>query len=192
METNKSINRSDTQKNLYNALVESYNSDKYIITSYGDTVLLKRGRDDQDKDKDPSAGSDRWTKRRKSGKDAASSKDSRRRIIIVTRLIIIKKYDYGHMEEIEVRQDDQQLYRSNLKNKTAYTSHSDPHGIIYVDSFRRKRLMRTYELHKFSDGMLNDVRSSRHCCENKDGIFANEEMEQLRQEKGSGYGLGNR
>nr|GFA77672.1 hypothetical protein [Tanacetum cinerariifolium] len=36
MEANKSINKSDTQKNLYNALVESYNSDKNIITSkYG-------------------------------------------------------------------------------------------------------------------------------------------------------------
>nr|GEU42259.1 hypothetical protein [Tanacetum cinerariifolium] len=65
MEANKSINRSDTQKNLYNALVKSYNSEKDIITSYGDVVLLKKGRDNQDKDKDPSAGSDRGTKRRK-------------------------------------------------------------------------------------------------------------------------------
>ncbi|GKE55220.1 hypothetical protein Tco_1494405 [Tanacetum coccineum] len=41
-----------------------------------------------------------------------SSKDvySRRRIIAVTRLKIEKKYDYGHLEEIEVRRDDQQLY----------------------------------------------------------------------------------
>ncbi|GKC93282.1 hypothetical protein Tco_1158724 [Tanacetum coccineum] len=77
IEANKSINRSDNQKNLYNALAKSYNSDKYIITSYGDVVLLKRGRDDEDKDKDPSTGSDRGTKRRKSGKDVESSKDSR-------------------------------------------------------------------------------------------------------------------
>nr|GEZ94910.1 hypothetical protein [Tanacetum cinerariifolium] len=35
------------------------------------------GRDDQGKDKEPLAGSDRGTKRRKSGKDAESSKDSR-------------------------------------------------------------------------------------------------------------------
>ncbi|GKE50741.1 hypothetical protein Tco_1485897 [Tanacetum coccineum] len=42
-------------KNLNNALVESYNSDKDILTSYGDVVTLKRGRDDQDKDEDPSA-----------------------------------------------------------------------------------------------------------------------------------------
>nr|GEY50055.1 hypothetical protein [Tanacetum cinerariifolium] len=65
------------QKNLYNALVESYNSDKDIITSYGDVVLLKRGQDNQDKDEDPSAGLDRGTKRRKSGKDTETSKDSR-------------------------------------------------------------------------------------------------------------------
>ncbi|GKF06699.1 hypothetical protein Tco_0037367, partial [Tanacetum coccineum] len=77
METNKSINRLDNQKNLYNALVESYNSDKDIITLYGDVVLLKRARDDQYKDEDPFAGSDRWMKRRKSGKDAESSKGSR-------------------------------------------------------------------------------------------------------------------
>nr|GEZ43245.1 hypothetical protein [Tanacetum cinerariifolium]GEZ44084.1 hypothetical protein [Tanacetum cinerariifolium] len=44
METNKSIDMLDIQKNLYNALVESYNSDKDIITSYGDVVTLKRGR----------------------------------------------------------------------------------------------------------------------------------------------------
>ncbi|GKE88780.1 hypothetical protein Tco_1566255, partial [Tanacetum coccineum] len=41
-----------------------------------------------------------------------SSKDvySRRRIIVVTRLKIMKKYDYDHLEEIEVRRDDQKLY----------------------------------------------------------------------------------
>ncbi|GJU80438.1 hypothetical protein Tco_1282803 [Tanacetum coccineum] len=37
----------------------------------------EKGRDDQDKDEDPSAGSDRGTKRRKSGKDTESSKDLR-------------------------------------------------------------------------------------------------------------------
>ncbi|GKB55775.1 hypothetical protein Tco_0911961 [Tanacetum coccineum] len=75
MEENKSINRSDIQKNLYNTLVESYNSDKDIISSYGDVVTLKRGRDDQDKDEDPYAGSTRGSKRRRSGKEAESSKE---------------------------------------------------------------------------------------------------------------------
>nr|GFC11796.1 hypothetical protein [Tanacetum cinerariifolium] len=62
MEANKSIHILDNQKNLYNALVESYNSEKDIITSYIDVVLLKRGRDDQDKDEDLSAGLDQGKK----------------------------------------------------------------------------------------------------------------------------------
>nr|GEW29965.1 hypothetical protein [Tanacetum cinerariifolium] len=66
IETNKSIDRSDIHKDLYNALVESYNTDKDIITSYGDVVTLKRGRDDQDKDEDPFIRSNRGSKRRKS------------------------------------------------------------------------------------------------------------------------------
>ncbi|GJU50789.1 hypothetical protein Tco_1220344 [Tanacetum coccineum] len=76
MEENKSINRSDIQKNLYNALVESYNSDKDIISTYGDVVTLNKGRDDQDKDENPSAGSNRGSKRRRSGKEAESSKET--------------------------------------------------------------------------------------------------------------------
>ncbi|GJQ89201.1 hypothetical protein Tco_0000340 [Tanacetum coccineum] len=36
MEENKSIDRSDVQKNLYNALVEAYNTDKDLLSSYGD------------------------------------------------------------------------------------------------------------------------------------------------------------
>nr|GEX60528.1 hypothetical protein [Tanacetum cinerariifolium]GEY33279.1 hypothetical protein [Tanacetum cinerariifolium] len=74
MKENKSINRSDIQKDLYDALVESYNSEKDIISSYGDVVTLKRGRDDQDKDEEPFAGSNRGSKRRRSGKEAESSK----------------------------------------------------------------------------------------------------------------------
>nr|GEV45143.1 hypothetical protein [Tanacetum cinerariifolium] len=79
------------------------------------------------------------------------------------------------------------------QEKTAYTSHSDPHGIIYVDSFRRKRSMCADVLHKFSDGTLNDVRYVLYdIATGKDGISVNEEMEQLREENGSGYGSRNR
>ncbi|GKD37527.1 hypothetical protein Tco_1257734 [Tanacetum coccineum] len=66
------VEKSDIQKNLYNTLIESYNSDKDLFASYGDVVTLKRGRDDQDKDKEPSAGSNRGTKRRRSGKEESS------------------------------------------------------------------------------------------------------------------------
>ncbi|GJR06217.1 hypothetical protein Tco_0529201 [Tanacetum coccineum] len=46
--------------------------DKDLFASYGDVVTLKRGRDDQDKDEEPSAGSNRGTKRRRSGKEESS------------------------------------------------------------------------------------------------------------------------
>nr|GEW73488.1 uncharacterized mitochondrial protein AtMg00810-like [Tanacetum cinerariifolium] len=59
MEGNKSIRRSNEQRNLYKALVEAYESDKIILDTYGETVTSKRHRDDDtDKDEEPSAGSD--------------------------------------------------------------------------------------------------------------------------------------
>nr|GEY13904.1 retrotransposon protein, putative, unclassified [Tanacetum cinerariifolium] len=57
---NKSIQRSDEQRNLYKALVEAYESDKIILDTYKETVTLKRRRDDDaDKDEEPFAGPDR-------------------------------------------------------------------------------------------------------------------------------------
>ncbi|GJR82086.1 hypothetical protein Tco_0152871 [Tanacetum coccineum] len=73
MESNKSIHRSDEQKNLYKALVDAYESDKLILDTYGDTVSFKRRRDDEDKDKEPSAGSNQGSKRRRAGKEPEST-----------------------------------------------------------------------------------------------------------------------
>ncbi|GKE84212.1 hypothetical protein Tco_1557954, partial [Tanacetum coccineum] len=68
MESNKSIHRSDEQKNLYKALVDTYESDKLILDTYGDTVTVKRRRDDEDKDEEPSAGSNWEVQEKKSWK----------------------------------------------------------------------------------------------------------------------------
>nr|GEY70122.1 hypothetical protein [Tanacetum cinerariifolium] len=71
---NKSIYRSDEQRNLYKALVEAYESDKIILDTYKETVTLKRRRnDDADKDEEPSAGPDRGSKRRREGKEPESA-----------------------------------------------------------------------------------------------------------------------
>ncbi|GJX52680.1 hypothetical protein Tco_0281049, partial [Tanacetum coccineum] len=43
---------------------------------------------------------------------------------------------------------------------TPYTGYPDVQGIIYQDELSRNRLMRTDELHKFSDGTLNHVRTA--------------------------------
>ncbi|GJV41960.1 hypothetical protein Tco_1420400 [Tanacetum coccineum] len=73
MESNKSIHRSDEQKNLYKALVDAYESDKLILDTYGETVSFKRRRDEEDKDEEPSAGSNRGSKRRRAGKEPEST-----------------------------------------------------------------------------------------------------------------------
>ncbi|GKD49685.1 hypothetical protein Tco_1278661, partial [Tanacetum coccineum] len=194
MEESKSHLRADYKNKLYDALAESYNNDKDLFNTYGEVFTLKRSRDDIDKDRDPSAGSDRGTKKKEikqrkdpshtvndsgvqqdqefdtgnndeqpankevpkddwfkkperpptpdSGRDLSRRystsvtkikaatyeikwiedlvrnlwspmKDvySRKRISAVTRLLIMKKYDYGHLEEIEVRREDQKLYK---------------------------------------------------------------------------------
>nr|GEV83266.1 retrotransposon protein, putative, Ty1-copia subclass [Tanacetum cinerariifolium] len=74
IEGNKSIQRSDEQRNLYKALVDAYESDKIIIDTYEETVTLKRRRDDdEDKDEEPFAGPDRGSKRRREGKEPESA-----------------------------------------------------------------------------------------------------------------------
>ncbi|GKC96392.1 hypothetical protein Tco_1161834 [Tanacetum coccineum] len=73
MESNKSIHRSDEQKNLYKALVDTYKSNKLILDTYGDIVSFKRHRDDKDKDEEPFAGSNWGSKRRRAGKEPEST-----------------------------------------------------------------------------------------------------------------------
>nr|GEV92581.1 putative reverse transcriptase domain-containing protein [Tanacetum cinerariifolium] len=102
-----------------------------------------------------------------------SSKDvyNRRRIIAVTRLNIINKYDYGHLEEIEL---------TNLTIDKWYDLN------VALRMYTRRIVIQS----PMEDLQL--VCSSRHCFGNNNGIPANEKMKQLRQEKGSGYGSGYR
>nr|GEX88620.1 hypothetical protein [Tanacetum cinerariifolium] len=299
IESNKSIHRSDEQMNIYKALVEAYESEKIILDTYRDTVMLKRRRNDVDKDEEPSAGSDRGSKRRREGKEPGSTSAlkekatkatgkstqgsksqqkttskstpseepmqttqdlekpshqefktgaaddqpisqepvsyekhdlwgishwwckrqqfygfvvnresardvySKRRINVVTELQIVEWHNYKHLDWMTVRRDDDKLYkfkegdfkrmftksiviqrrvedlqlgvesyqnklnltkpdtyRSDMKRKEAYTAYSNPRGFIYQNKDKQNRLMRIDELHKFSDGTLNDVRTA--------------------------------
>nr|GEV04885.1 hypothetical protein [Tanacetum cinerariifolium] len=354
MEGNKSIQRSDAQRNLYKALVDAYESDKILLDTYGETVTLKRRRDDdEDKDEEPSAGPDRdaekpqkpptldcdwnktlpavhgsiqpwiselakqadsrssfnelldtpldfsnfimnrlkvdtltlellagptyelmkgsckslieleyhleeepidydkhalwgvshWGHKRQQfygfavNRESALDVYSKWMIIAVTDLKIMEWHSYKHLDWIMVRRDDDKLYkfkegdfkrlrlqdiedmllllvqgkltnltveerftfnvslrmftrsiviqrrvedlqlgvesyqkslnltkpdtyRSDLKRRKAYTAYSNPRGFIYQNKDKKNRLMRIDELHKFSDGTLNDVRTA--------------------------------
>nr|GEW96513.1 hypothetical protein [Tanacetum cinerariifolium] len=59
MEKSESYKTAPEHKQLYEGLVKSYNLDKDLFLSYGNTYSLKRDREDKDKDENPSAGSDR-------------------------------------------------------------------------------------------------------------------------------------
>ncbi|GJX54486.1 hypothetical protein Tco_0282855 [Tanacetum coccineum] len=73
MENNNSINRLVQQKTLYKALVDAYETDKDILATYGDIVTIKRRQDDEDEDDEPSAGSNRGSKRTKTRKEPEST-----------------------------------------------------------------------------------------------------------------------
>ncbi|GKE15437.1 hypothetical protein Tco_1423014 [Tanacetum coccineum] len=159
--------------------------------------------------------------------------------LLVTIVKVNKWYGYGHLEEIEVRRADQQLYKfmegdflrlhlngiedmlllivqnklfnfksdiivnlsvalhmftrriviqkrvedlqlgiesykkklniskprtrnEDLSQRAPYTSFSDLQGVIYEDKLNKKRLMRSNELHKFSDGTFQLVQDTLH------------------------------
>ncbi|GJR00536.1 hypothetical protein Tco_0523520 [Tanacetum coccineum] len=224
-----------------------------------ESLVAEVGRDDQDKDEDPSTGSDRGTKRRKYGKDVEFSKDSRSKekkssstskdasqsqhkssgksshaeepshtvedsgmqqnqefvtgdnneqpadnevtkadwfkkperppilILIGVKDNNIKELEY-HLEEcstattelLDSHNPENKPYPFDLRKPLPLIQDHQGRQIIPKDysinkdleylkggdlsrrcstSFKRKRLMRTDELHKFSDGTLNDVRT---------------------------------
>nr|GEV47994.1 uncharacterized mitochondrial protein AtMg00810-like [Tanacetum cinerariifolium] len=55
---------------------------------------------------------------------------------------------------------DVSLQISDLKRKTSYTTYSNLRGFIYQNKDKKNRLIRIDELHRFSDGTLNDVWSA--------------------------------
>nr|GEW02225.1 hypothetical protein [Tanacetum cinerariifolium] len=82
-----------------------------------------------------------------------------------TRSIVIQR----HVEDLQLGVESYQkklnltkpnTYRSDLKRKEAYTAYSNPRGFIYQNKDKQNRLMHIDEMHKFSDGTLNDVRTA--------------------------------
>ncbi|GJX09794.1 hypothetical protein Tco_0199653 [Tanacetum coccineum] len=69
IEKSESYLTAPEHRDCYDGLKKSYALDKDFFYSY-DVYSLKRGRKDKDKDEDPSAGSDRGLKKRKTSKDA--------------------------------------------------------------------------------------------------------------------------
>nr|GEX23378.1 hypothetical protein [Tanacetum cinerariifolium] len=88
-----------------------------------------------------------------------------------TRRIVIQK----RVEDLQLRIERYQKKLNiskpiardeDLSRRAPYTTLSYPQGVIYEDKMNRKRLMRSDELHKFSDGTLQSVQDTLHDMKN--------------------------
>ncbi|GKA60133.1 hypothetical protein Tco_0759446, partial [Tanacetum coccineum] len=64
----------------------------------------------------------------------------------------------SYQKKLNITKSD--TYRSDLKRRDAYTAYSNPRGFIYQNKDKKNKLMHIDELHKFSDGTLDDVRTA--------------------------------
>ncbi|GKD49686.1 hypothetical protein Tco_1278662 [Tanacetum coccineum] len=74
-----------------------------------------------------------------------------------TRRIVIQRRVKDLQIGVESYQKKLNLTKPYTLNLKSHKHDSEPKGVIYKDQMNRNRLMRTDELHKFSDGALNDV-----------------------------------
>nr|GEX39388.1 DNA-directed DNA polymerase [Tanacetum cinerariifolium] len=82
-----------------------------------------------------------------------------------TRSIVIQR----HVEDLQLGVETYQkklnltkpdTYRSDLKRMEVYIAYSNPRGFIYQNKDKQNMLIRIDELHKFSDGTLNDIQTT--------------------------------
>nr|GEX02386.1 hypothetical protein [Tanacetum cinerariifolium] len=81
-----------------------------------------------------------------------------RSIVIQQRVEDLQLGVESYQKKLNLTKPD--TYRSDLKCKEAYTAYSNPRGFIYHNKDKQNRLMHIDELHKFSDGTYNDVRTA--------------------------------
>ncbi|GJU74877.1 hypothetical protein Tco_1266282, partial [Tanacetum coccineum] len=74
MDKSESYLAAPEHRECYEGLKKSYDHDKTFFSTYDKVYSLNRSRNDKDKDEDPSDGSDRGLKKRKTSKDAESAK----------------------------------------------------------------------------------------------------------------------
>ncbi|GJZ87272.1 reverse transcriptase domain-containing protein, partial [Tanacetum coccineum] len=81
-----------------------------------------------------------------------------RSIVIQRRVEDLQLGVESYQKKLNLTRPD--TYRSNLKRLPTYSAYPNPRGFIYQNKDKKNKLMRIDELHKFSDGTLNDVRTA--------------------------------
>ncbi|GJR13458.1 hypothetical protein Tco_0796110 [Tanacetum coccineum] len=190
MEANNSINRSDIQRQLYKDLVEAYEADKILTSAEqtGDQKkkvrkepaqpLLSKCNDNKQQEgtTGPSGpGSSKQVSKDEQAKEEVrtSSEWFQTPQDYLLRIMHRNKSVPAVHETVQPSQLGVEIYRKKLNlNKALHGYRSNiirqdriysilrPRGFIYENKDKKNRLMRIDELHKFSDGTLDDVRTA--------------------------------
>nr|GEW40286.1 hypothetical protein [Tanacetum cinerariifolium] len=111
----------------------------------------------------------------------------------ITRLKIKRKYDYSYLEEIEVRRDDQQIYTFKEGDFSRLHLQDIEEMLLFLTQQRLANLIvdERYDLNVAVHMFIRCIVIQRRVEDLQlgDGISADEEIESVRQEEGSGYGL---
>ncbi|GKD93561.1 hypothetical protein Tco_1373398 [Tanacetum coccineum] len=83
-----------------------------------------------------------------------------RRVVILKRVEDLQLGVKSYQEKLNITK--METFMSDISKRTPYTVYNNPQGIIYVDKYKRNRLMPSDELYKFSDGTLTSVRTVLH------------------------------
>nr|GEW44111.1 hypothetical protein [Tanacetum cinerariifolium] len=83
-----------------------------------------------------------------------------RRVIIFKRVEDLQLGVESYQKKLNVTKP--KTFRSDISKRTPYTAYNNPQRIIYVDKYKRNRLMRSDKLYKFSNGTLTSVRYVLH------------------------------
>ncbi|GJS03373.1 hypothetical protein Tco_0319881, partial [Tanacetum coccineum] len=81
-----------------------------------------------------------------------------RSVVIQRRMEDLQLGVESYQKKLNLTKPD--TYKSKLRRRDAYTPYSDPRGFIYENKDKKNRLMRIDEVHKFSDGTLDDVQTA--------------------------------
>ncbi|GJV10439.1 retrovirus-related pol polyprotein from transposon TNT 1-94, partial [Tanacetum coccineum] len=93
-------------------------------------------------------------------RESARDVYSRNRIIRIQKLTIVEWHNYKHLEWITIRRDDDKLYTFKEGDYNRLHLQDIKDMLLLLNKDKKNILMRIDELHKFSDGTLNDVRSA--------------------------------
>ncbi|GJS91063.1 hypothetical protein Tco_0773699 [Tanacetum coccineum] len=90
----------------------------------------------------------------------SSKKMFTRRVVILKRVEDLQLGVESYQKKLNITRPE--TFMSDISKRTPYTAYNNPQDIIYLDKYKRNRLMYSDELYKFCDVTLTSVRTVLH------------------------------